>query len=334
MNRLTSTSAAVALALFGTMSSAMAADYEVTVTNLTSGIYFTPVIASAHAPSVAMFRSGTAASAELQAIAEGGNVAPMAALLESIGASVATGDGLVGPGQSVTVTIQDSGDADNSVLSVTSMLLPTNDGFLGLNSVPLPGAGDPATRSWNVNGYDAGTEANDELVGSGAPGEAGFPAPPPVVASGTGTGGHGIPAEIEGFVHIHRNVLGDFDSEGGASDINSVVHRWLNPVARVTVTRLDDGTGEGSAPSAITGLNGVAYSTSSIEIFWDRATSSDSIVTAYDIYRNGTLIDTRDALSFFDDSLRAGVEYEYEVRAVDANGETGPSSTVSVSTFE
>ena len=334
MNRITSTGAAVALALFGSVSTASAADYQVTVTNLTSGLYFTPVIASAHAGSVAMFRSGTPASPELQAIAEGGNVAPMAALLESVGAAVATGDGLVAPGATVTLTIQDSGNAGNNVLSVTSMLLPTNDGFLGLNSVPLPGADGPATMTWNVNGYDAGTEANDELVGSGAPGEAGFPAPPPVVATGTGTGGHGVPAHAEGFVHIHRNVLGDLDPNGGASDINAAVHRWLNPVARVTVTRMGDDGGDTNAPSAISGLNGIAYSSSSIEIFWDRATSDSSTVVAYDIYRNGNLIDTRDALSFFDDSLRAGVEYRYEVRAVDANGVRGPSAQVAVRTFD
>lgn len=334
MNRFTSTSAAVAMALIGSVSTASAAEYQVTVTNLTSGLYFTPVIASAHAGSVAMFRSGTPASPELQAIAEGGNVAPMAALLESVGASVAMGDGLVAPGATVTLTLQDSGNEGNSVLSVTSMLLPTNDGFLGLNSVPLPGADGPATHTWNVNGYDAGTEANDELVGSGAPGEAGFPAPPPVVATGTGTGGHGIPAQAEGFVHIHRNVIGDLNPTGGDSDINTAVHRWLNPVARVTVTRMGNNGGDAGVPSAISGLTGVTYSSSSIEIFWDRATSDNSTVVAYDIYRNGSLIDTRDALSFFDDSLRAGVEYRYEVRAVDANGVSGPSATVAVTTFQ
>ena len=36
-------------------------------------------------------------------------------------------------------------------------------------------------------------------------------------------------------VHIHPGVLGDTDMNGGASDLDSRVHRWLNPVARVTV---------------------------------------------------------------------------------------------------
>ena len=90
--------------------------------------------------------------------------------------------------------------------------------------------------TYTALGYDAGTEANDELIGSGAPGEAGFPAPLPIVASGTGTGASGVSSSAEGFVHVHRNVLGDSDATGGQSDINSTVHRWLNPVARITVT--------------------------------------------------------------------------------------------------
>jgi len=69
------TSAAVAVALMGAASNASAADYQVTVTNLTSGIYFTPLIAGAHSPDVALFRAGTEASPELQTMAEGGNVA-------------------------------------------------------------------------------------------------------------------------------------------------------------------------------------------------------------------------------------------------------------------
>jgi len=317
MNKITFSATVVAMALSGSVSSAIAAD-------------FTPLIASAHAPTVSMFAAGTAASTELQVLAEGGNVAPMAALLESVGASVATGEGLLAPGATATLMLSDSGVEGNTVLSVAGMLLPTNDGFVGLNSVSLPMGTDQVSRTWNANGYDAGTEANDELIGSGAPGEAGFPAPPPIVASGTGVGGAGVSTTVEGFVHIHRSVLGDLDASGGASDINAAVHRWLNPVARITVTRMDADAGVG--PEAVTGLNGIAYSSSSLEIFWDRASSSDALVTAYEIFRDGVLVDTLDALSFFDESLDDETEYEYEVRAIDSNGAQGPSATVTVST--
>jgi hypothetical protein len=36
-------------------------------------------------------------------------------------------------------------------------------------------------------------------------------------------------------VHVHRGVLGDTDPLGGVSDLDSRVHRWQNPVARVVI---------------------------------------------------------------------------------------------------
>lgn len=37
-------------------------------------------------------------------------------------------------------------------------------------------------------------------------------------------------------VHIHRGVMGDQDPDGGKSDLNSSIHRWEGPAARVVVT--------------------------------------------------------------------------------------------------
>ena len=113
------------------------------------------------------------------------------------------------------------------------MLLPTNDAFAGLNAVEIPT--EPGTYVFDVPAYDAGTEANDELVtGGGAPGAAGIPADPGGL---TGTGGNGAAvADANSTVHIHRGSLGDLDPAGGTSDLDSSVHRWLNPVIRVVVT--------------------------------------------------------------------------------------------------
>ena len=271
-----------------------------------------------------MFSAGTAASPQMQAIAEGGDTSGMAALLESTGATVVTGDGLLAPGGTATFMIDDD---EGYVFSMSGMLLPTNDGFAGVSSAALPTAAG-ARVILNVPGYDAGSEANDEVVGSGAPGEAGFPAPPPVVASGTGTGGSGVPTIAEGFVHIHRNVLGDLDSTDGISDINSSVHRWLNPVARVIITKM----GGESGVTPVSGLNGQAYSRSALEIFWQAATSADSFVTGYEVRRDGSLVDTRDGTSFFDDNLQADTEYTYEIKALDAAGNVGGPTSVSVRT--
>ncbi len=312
---------------------AQAAQYQVTVTNLTAGIHFTPLIVAAHSPSASMFQTGTEASTQMQSIAEGGDISGMAALLESIGASVATGDGLVAPGATVSFTI-DSSDT-NSVLSMTGMLLPTNDGFAGLNSVSLPSSPGQSVH-FGARAYDAGTEGNDELVGSGAPGEAGFPAPPPLVATGLlGTGGTGINVAAEGFITPHRGVIGDLDPQGGFSDINAAIHRWADPVASVTITMMGDNNSGGDtggdtgadAPSAVADLNGIVYSRTALEIFW-QAASSNSAIVGYEVTRNGTVVESRDAQSFFDDGLTADTEYQYEVRAIDANGNAGPAQSV------
>jgi len=302
MKRTTLYSALVAAAMASAVSAtATAATYEVRVTNLTAGMHFTPLILANHSPSARMFTSGAAASPEMQAIAEGGDVSSMAALLDSIGATVVTGEGLLAPGGTATFTIDDS---EGDVFSMSGMLLPTNDGFAGLSAAQLPSTAGQ-TLTYNLPGYDAGTEANDEIVGSGAPGQA------------------------EGFVHIHRNVLGDLDANGGISDINATIHRWLNPVARVSITRMADAAGGVTAVSDLTGL---VYSSTALEIFWQPATSSESYVTGYEIRRNGTVVDTRDGTSFFDQNLRPGVEYTYEVTPMDAAGNVGSPASVTLRT--
>lgn len=324
--------AATIAAGFGSISSATAADYQVTVTNITNGIYFTPVIAAAHDPSARMFELTTEASPQLQAIAEGGDISGMSALLDSIGASVDASAGLLAPGASVTLNLTDT--AAGSVLSLTSMLLPTNDGFVGIDSVSLPSGSNPVTLF--ARSYDAGTEANDELVGSGAPGEAGFPAPPPVVASGTGTGGTGVNASVEGFVHIHRGVLGDLDSTGGVSDINAAVHHWQDPVARVVIQQIGDDNGDNgeldSPVSAVESLTGAVYSSTALEVFWDAAISEDARVVSYRVLRDGELVANSGAFSLFEEGLDAGTTYVYSVTAIDANGSEGPETTLELTT--
>ena len=114
------------------------------------------------------------------------------------------------------------------------MLLPTNDGFVGLDALPIPQT--PGVYVYTLNAYDAGTEANDEVVvggAGGAPGTPGIPADPGGHAGTNGTGAAG--ADDNSTVHIHRGVLGDGNASGGISDLDSSRHRWLNPVARLVI---------------------------------------------------------------------------------------------------
>jgi len=221
--------AALAAALTGAV---QAAEIEVKIINNTGASNFTPLLVTTHAHSVSLFKTGLPASASLQAMAEGGNIAPLVADLSDEDASIVENPagGLLAPGANTVTTL--TTDVSNDSLSIVAMILPTNDGFIALNNWKVPTT--PGVYKVTLNAYDAGTEANDEIVnGAGAPGEAGIPGDP---GGNSGTGATGVNAEIEGFVHIHRGVLGDTDNAGGVSDLDATKHRWLNPIATAIIT--------------------------------------------------------------------------------------------------
>lgn len=239
---------------------------EVAITNLTHAQSFTPRLVVAHDATVDTFEAGTEASTALAWLAEAGviedeqNANSAGQNFEALLGPESTDNGsntwrrfggLVPPSTELSYSFDTMG---YPYLSVLTMLIPTNDAFAGLDSIAIPT--EPGTYTYNVNAYDAGTELNDELNsartdvveagtgnalgGYGLPGVAGGPASPvPLGVGGTGVAVQIANGEVEdgtdGPVHIHRNVLGDTDDAGGASDLGSTVHRWLNPVARITI---------------------------------------------------------------------------------------------------
>ncbi len=229
-------SAVLATASLITATSVSAADFNVRIVNLTNGIYFTPFLVAAHPSGESLFTTGQPASANLQAMAEGGDIAGLVADMQAIGATINENPalGVLAPASSTNVDLN-TDNTSNTQLSIVAMLLPTNDAFAGLNAITIPETA--GTYTFNVPAYDAGTEANDELLvgmAGGAPGVAGMPADPGGLA---GSGGSGAAtADANPNVHIHRNTLGDLDIVAGSSDLDSRVHRWLNPVIRVIVT--------------------------------------------------------------------------------------------------
>ena len=86
-----------------------------------------------------------------------------------------------------------------------------------------------------MNGYEACTEVNDGIIDTGKGGaEDGIPGGPGMDA---GTGASGVTdMETNQTVHIHRGNTGDTSLTAGISDVDSRIHRWLNPVAKVVVT--------------------------------------------------------------------------------------------------
>ncbi|GAA0787141.1 MULTISPECIES: spondin domain-containing protein [Pseudomonadati] len=213
--------------------STQAADIEVSVTNLTHGNHFTPLLIAAHTSDNHLFHVGEMATPALQKMAEGGDIADLnTAVTGANGVTSANpAMGLLTAGASVNAVMLETGE--NTHLSIVAMVLPTNDAFIGLDSWKIPT--EAGTYTVYVNAYDAGTEANDEIInGGGMSGVAGIPAAP---GGDGGSNGTGVMDGADNmYVHTHPGVLGDTDPVGGASDLDSRIHRWLNPVAKVVVT--------------------------------------------------------------------------------------------------
>ena len=215
-------------------SMAQAATWDVAITNLTNGNHFTPLLVTAHDSSTHLFQAGMSASAALQAMAECGDLSGLTAIHAADADTIANpAAGLLAPAAS-TAAMLDTDGSSNTQLSVVAMMLPTNDAFVGLDNLQVPTAA--GTYTYYLNAYDAGTEANSELLDTSgcAPGMAGIPGAP---SGGDGVNGTGVSAaDGNTNVHVHRGVLGDSDTMGGNSDLDSSIHRWQNPVAKITVT--------------------------------------------------------------------------------------------------
>ena len=233
--------AVAAAAVLATGSTALAdapaATYDVTITNLTGGQPLTPPVVATHRAASGMFAVGHQASFALKEIAENGNLAPMIAQLDSdkhvsdSGAAAAplVPAGLPGStmfGDSVTLTVTASEGA--KFLSFASMLICTNDGFTGVDSLRLPkDVGELVTVE--SNGYDAGTELNTEDFADIVPPCQGLVG----VSSGEAGTGTSNPALAEGgVIHHHAGIV-------GGADLVPAVHGWSDPVVEITVERVD-----------------------------------------------------------------------------------------------
>lgn len=208
--------------------------YEVTVTNLTRGQRFTPILAVTHDDDFHLFRLGQPASPQLRTLAEEGNTAPMVALLSGltgvVGEVVSSPappplDRLTGPGKSITLSLHGNGRFDH--ISVAAMLIPTNDAFFAVNAAALP-RGETSVTVF-APAYDAGSERNDELCSS-IPGPGFMECVTPSNPSGDGGGAQ--VGQGEGFVHIHAGMH-------GVGNMNAAMRDWRNPVAKVTIRRMN-----------------------------------------------------------------------------------------------
>ena len=88
----------------------------------------------------------------------------------------------------------------------------------------------------------------------------------------------------------------------------------------------DPGPGTDAPPSPANAYLEV-YSRSAAELFWDRA-PGDADVVETEVVRDGEVLGTTTGTSFFDDARADGVEYRYELIAIDARGERSAPAVV------
>ena len=153
---------------------------RVRVTNLApaTGTALTPVWIGLHDGSFRTFTPGMASSSALERLAEDGATSPISTLFNNGGfsAQATLGSAPILSGQSAQFTFfLDPANPANRYLNYASMVLPSNDAFIG-NANPLAfallgGNGQFRSFAFNVLGsnvWDAGTEVNDELASSTA----------------------------------------------------------------------------------------------------------------------------------------------------------------------
>lgn len=211
-------------------------EVTVTIENLSpdQGTILTPLWVGFHEGEYDLYEPGLAASDGLESIAEDGSPMLLSEAFNSGGTGrvdgVITGDGispdsppLISPNSSATLTF--NVDPSNPYFSYASMILPSNDGFIGNES-------GTAYRLFDANGdfigadfvvigsqiQDAGTEVNDEIAEN-----------VPVLgqmAPNTGVDENGVVMNHEGFI-AGGDVLSAFP--------NADFEQELYPVARIRV---------------------------------------------------------------------------------------------------
>jgi hypothetical protein len=229
---------ALLLVATGALANERESTYEITITNLTGGQPFSPPVLVTHRAPASLFHVGEPASTGIQQIAENGNNGPLLASVEGNPRFVydvqegsfplvpaGTPGGQMFP-DSATYVITAGYTA--KYLSIAMMLVCTNDGFTGLDSLPIPGR---VGRSITVyaHAYDAGTEINTEDFADIVPPCQGLIG---VTSDDPGTGESNPELAEGGVVAMHAGIA-------GGVDLLPEVHGWSEPVAMITITRVD-----------------------------------------------------------------------------------------------
>lgn len=81
-------------------------------------------------------------------------------------------------------------------------------------------------------------------------------------------------------------------------------------------------------------LTGLVYSSSTVELFWERASSAVA-VQGYEVFRDGVLLTSTQGISHVDRNLMPNTAYQYQVQALFADGtRSQPTQVYTLKTFQ
>jgi hypothetical protein len=236
MNRITNRSGLLSVLLLGSLLAACGGgggnnvnrtlSYHAELSNLTNAQPFSPVVVVVHHAGYVGFEAGVAATTALEQLAEGGDTTAFVQAAEAdpnVIAVKTVGTGIT-PGVSETLDFSvPTGDRADLLVTAVSMLTNTNDGFAGLERISVSSLSVGEAAEFELDAYDAGTEANTETAAT-VPGPA-----------GGGTGFDPARDDPTQVVTRHPGVVSMDDGLPGSALTQA--HRFDNPVLQITVTR-------------------------------------------------------------------------------------------------
>lgn len=207
--------------------------YEVTITNITPGQPITPPLLVTHAKDMGFFTVGEMANNGIQQLAENGNPDPLVEMLQEKSGIIDIVQGTVplvpandpgNTGLSHSETFVVSTEGNIRYLSFASMLVCTNDGFAGIDTIKLP----VKHMTVYAEAYDARTEMNTEDFADMVP-----PCQDAIGISSDdeGTGVSNPAIAEDGVIIPHPGIL-------GGEDLLENVHAWGNPVVKIDIVRM------------------------------------------------------------------------------------------------
>jgi len=112
-------------------------------------------------------------------------------------------------------------------------------------------------------------------------------------------------------------------------DVEAVLDGRIISTDSISLTTFDEGSGATSTLEVNVTLSGAVYSSSALELFWNRTQVSGA---AYNVYRDGVLVrENTPAISHFDGQLPPNNSFVYEVVAL-VGGDVVASDTIEINT--